>query len=202
MRVWAPRENRVKNGPGRLASPVTVFTRGLGHGCVSRRTERAGEELAPEPSANGLHGHTVLVTGGATLMGHGIVTALHAAGANTAGAETLVVQLGGRCRSSPPTSPTHRRRAGRRHGRAHGRGVRRPRRWARRRWSRSRGRWRWTWPWTGSASTRSARAGRGRRSWMSCRAATARRPTASPRPSTSPAGSPTQPRSEPWSRSC
>lgn len=47
-----------------------------------------------------LHGHTVLVTGGSTIVGHGVVRSLHAAGASVvivdidaAGAKTLVDEL-------------------------------------------------------------------------------------------------------------
>ncbi|ALE84805.1 SDR family oxidoreductase [Pseudonocardia sp. HH130629-09] len=50
-----------------------------------------------------LHGRTVLVTGGSTLVGHGVVRALHAAGASVAiadideaGAKPLLDELGGR----------------------------------------------------------------------------------------------------------
>ncbi|WP_226357993.1 SDR family oxidoreductase [Pseudonocardia sp. ICBG601] len=50
-----------------------------------------------------LHGRTILVTGGSTLVGHGVVRALHAAGAtvaiadvDAAGAKPLLDELGGR----------------------------------------------------------------------------------------------------------
>ncbi|GEL20860.1 SDR family oxidoreductase [Pseudonocardia asaccharolytica] len=52
-----------------------------------------------------LQGRTVLVTGGSTLVGHGVVRAVHDAGANVmiadidpAGAKPLVDELGPRCR--------------------------------------------------------------------------------------------------------
>jgi NAD(P)-dependent dehydrogenase (short-subunit alcohol dehydrogenase family) len=52
-----------------------------------------------------LHDRTVLVTGGSTLVGHGVVRALHAAGATVAvadvdaeGAKSLVDELGARVR--------------------------------------------------------------------------------------------------------
>ncbi|MDN5917460.1 MAG: SDR family oxidoreductase [Pseudonocardia sp.] len=58
---------------------------------------------APRPGPAALHGHTVLVTGGSTIVGHGVVRVLHAAGASVAiadidaeGVKPLLDELGDR----------------------------------------------------------------------------------------------------------